>query len=113
MIYEACPQNVSNFFHVENTFTGNECYIDGKAGLSAVFQRITVVIDALVHSLWYFSYTLVKNLSCHIATHTLRPGADQSSKAAFDKSAFAKTCSNVLYFVKDTTGTHQSSKKQT
>ena len=42
----------------------------------------------------------------------LRPGADQSSKAAFGKSAFAKTCSNVLYFVIDMTGAHQSSKKQ-
>ena len=36
-------------------------------------------------------------------THTFRPGADQSSKAAFGKSAFAKTCYNVLSFVKDTT----------
>ena len=43
---------------------------------------------------------------------TIRPGADQSSKAAFGKSAFAKTCSNVLHFVKDMTGAHQSSKKQ-
>ena len=42
----------------------------------------------------------------------LRPGADQSSKAVFGKSAFAKTCSNVLSFVKDMTGAHQSSKKQ-
>ena len=42
----------------------------------------------------------------------LRPGAHQSSKAAFGKSAFAKTCYNVLSFVKDTTGAHQSSKKQ-
>ena len=33
----------------------------------------------------------------------LRPGAHQSSKAAFGKSAFAKTCYNVLSFVKDTT----------
>ena len=37
--YEACPQNVSDFFHVENTFIGNACYIDGKAGLSAIFRR--------------------------------------------------------------------------
>ena len=43
---------------------------------------------------------------------TLRPGADQFSKAAFGKSTFAKTCSNVLSFAKDMTGTHQSSKKQ-
>ena len=34
---------------------------------------------------------------------SLRPGAHQSSKAAFGKSAFAKTCYNVLSFVKDTT----------
>ena len=33
----------------------------------------------------------------------LRPGADQTSKAAFGKSAFAKTCYNVLSFVKDMT----------
>ena len=33
----------------------------------------------------------------------LRPGAHQSSKAAFGKSSFAKTCYNVLSFVKDTT----------
>ena len=26
------------FFHMENTFIDNECYIDGKAGLSAIFQ---------------------------------------------------------------------------
>ena len=44
--------------------------------------------------------------------HTLRPGADQSSKADCGKSAFAKTCSYVLSFVKDTTGAHQSSKNQ-
>ena len=42
----------------------------------------------------------------------VRPGTDQSSKAAFGKSAFAKTCSNVLSSVKDMTGAHQSSKKQ-
>ena len=51
---------------------------------------------------------------CYTAIHykTLRPGADQSSKAAFGKSAFAKTCSNVASSVKDRTGAHQSSKKQ-
>ena len=27
------------FFHIENTFIGNECYIDGKTGLSAIFRR--------------------------------------------------------------------------
>ena len=43
---------------------------------------------------------------------SLRPGADQSSKAAFDKSAFGKTCSNVLHFVQDMTGAYQSNKKQ-
>ena len=43
---------------------------------------------------------------------SVRPGADQSSKAAFDKSTFAKTCLNVLSFVTDMTGAHQSSKKQ-
>ena len=42
----------------------------------------------------------------------LRPNADQSSKAAFGKSSFAKTSSNVLSFVIDMTGAHQSSKKQ-
>ena len=36
-------------------------------------------------------------------TWTLRLGADQSSKAAFGKSAFAKTCYNVFSFVKDMT----------
>ena len=36
----------------------------------------------------------------------LRPGADHSSK-----SAFGKTCSNVVYFV-DMTGAHHSSKMQ-
>ena len=40
---------------------------------------------------------------------TLRPGADQSSKAAFCKSAFAKTCFLLL---KIWHGAHQSSKKQ-
>ena len=35
------------------------------------------------------------------ALGTIRLGADQSSKAALGKSAFAKTCSNVLSFVKD------------
>ena len=44
--------------------------------------------------------------------NTIRPGTDQSSKAAFGKSAFAKTFSNVLSFVKDKIGAHQSSKKQ-
>ena len=44
--------------------------------------------------------------------NSLRPGADQSSKTAFGKSAFVKTCSNVLSFVKDMTGAHQSSKRQ-
>ena len=44
--------------------------------------------------------------------NSVRPGAHQSSKADFSKSAFAKTCSNVLPFVKDMTGAHQSSKKQ-
>ena len=39
--------------------------------------------------------------------HCVRPGADQSSKATFGKSTFAKTCSNVLSFVKDMTGAHQ------
>ena len=36
----------------------------------------------------------------------VRLGTDQSSKAAFGKSAFAKTCSNVLSFVEDMTGAH-------
>ena len=27
----------SIFFHIENTFISNECYIHGKAGLSAIF----------------------------------------------------------------------------
>ena len=38
----------------------------------------------------------------------LRPGADQSSKAAFGKCAFAKTCFLLL---KIRHGAHQSSKK--
>ena len=42
---------------------------------------------------------------------TVRPGADQCSKAAFGKSAFAKICSNMLSFVKDMTGAYQSGKK--
>ena len=43
---------------------------------------------------------------------SLRLGADQSSKYAFGKNAFVKTCSNLLYIVIDMTGAHQSSKKQ-
>ena len=43
---------------------------------------------------------------------SIRPGAHHSSKAAFGKSAFAETCSDLLYFVIDMTGAHQSSKKQ-
>ena len=39
----------------------------------------------------------------------LRPGADQSSKAAFGKGAFAKTCFLLLNI---RLGAHQSSKKQ-
>ena len=42
---------------------------------------------------------------------SVRPDVDQSSKAAFGKSAFAKTFSNLLYFVIDMAGVHQSSKK--
>ena len=41
--------------------------------------------------------------------HIIRPGADQSSKAAFGKSDFAKTCFLLL---KIRHGAHQSSKKQ-
>ena len=31
------------------------------------FGVITVSIDALLHTLWHFSYTLVIKISCHVA----------------------------------------------
>ena len=37
--YMKCVGKMSPIlFHIENTFIGSECYIDGKAGLSAVFR---------------------------------------------------------------------------
>ena len=66
-IYETCLQNkVSNFFHLEYTFIVNECYIDERLDFQLFFDVITVAIDALLHALWNFSYTLVIELSCHI-----------------------------------------------
>ena len=56
---------------------------------------------------WWCKIMLTMSISWSV-----RPDADQSSKAAFGKSSFAITCSNVLSFVKDTTDAHQSSKKQ-
>ena len=55
------------FLHIENMFIGDDCYVDGKAGLPAIFNEITVAIDALLHALWHFSYTLVIELSHHVA----------------------------------------------
>ena len=51
---------------------------------------------------WMFSY-----FQYHFSTvwhcSSITPGTDESSKAAFGKSAFAKTCSNMISFVKDMT----------
>ena len=51
----------------------------------------------------------VKEAKGTLTMRRLRPGADQSSKADFGKSAFAKTCFPLL---KIRHGAHQSSKKQ-
>ena len=56
--------------------------------------------------------TTFKVLETPLLLLRVRPSADQSSKSAFGKSALAKTFSNVLSFVVDMTGAHQSSKKQ-
>ena len=55
-------------------------------------EYVSKIPHGIIHKR-YFMYCI----------HLFRPGAHQSSKAAFGKSAFAKTCYNVLSFVKDTT----------
>ena len=61
------------------------------------------IVSAFIAGFSYFSCKGV------IPKCPLRPGAHQSSKAAFGKSAFAKTCFLLL---KIRHGAHQSSKKQ-
>ena len=59
------------FFHIENTFISNECYINERLDFQIFFNVIYVAINALLHALWHFSYTVVTELSCHVANHTL------------------------------------------
>ena len=93
----ACSEGPALGQNTDDDDTRKHCYplpLQGCVVTSAICQQITLLRVRRKKS---------------SASMYVRPGADQSSKAAFGKSAFAKTCFLLL---KIRHGAHQSSKKQ-
>ena len=77
VMYKACPQNkVSNFFSHRKHVYWQWMLHWWKGWTFSYFSTITVAVDAILHALWHFSYTLVIEPSRCIANRTLTDFTD-------------------------------------
>ena len=96
----------SIFFHKENTFIGNECYIDGKAGLSAIFLR-NHHCDRCTFActVEFFIYPCHRTLlPCSAGSATLTSGIRSHSSQTVTCRSSSISCSTIAIVLAKTEG---------